>query len=107
MSRREVPPALNGEQQAELKAAVQELPSQAGIELSNWNWKAMRRYVGERFRQVLSRSSCRNYRHRLGFVLKRPKKQLVKADPSVPRQLNMPNCIASLKTLPTPNGCLN
>ena len=36
-------PALNGEQQAELKAAVQELPSQAGIELSNWNWKAVRR----------------------------------------------------------------
>ncbi len=81
MSRREVPPALNGEQQAELKAAVQELPSQAGIELSNWNWKAVRRYVGDRLGLVLSRSSCRNYRHRLGFVLKRPKKQLVKADP--------------------------
>ena len=75
------PPALNGEQQAELKAAVQELPSQAGIELSSWNWKAVRRYVGERLGLVLSRSSCRNYRHRLGFVLQRPKKQLVKADP--------------------------
>ena len=25
----------------------------------------------------------------------------------VPRQLNMPNRIASTKTLPTPNGCLN
>ena len=74
-------PALNGEQQAELKAAVQELPSQAGIELSNWNWKAVRRYVRERLGLVLSRSSCRNYRHRLGFVLQRPKKQLVKADP--------------------------
>ena len=35
----------------------------------------------ERLGLVLSRSSCRNYRHRLGFVLKRPKKQLVKADP--------------------------
>jgi hypothetical protein len=30
---------------------------------------------------VLSRSSCLNYLHRLGFVLKRPKKRLVKADP--------------------------
>ena len=28
----------------------------------------------------LSRSSCLNYLHRLGFVLKRPKKRLVKAD---------------------------
>ena len=35
----------------------------------------------ERLGLVLSRSSCRNYRHRLGFVLQRPKKQLVKADP--------------------------
>ena len=81
LSSREVPPELNGEQQGELKAAVRELPSQAGIDLSSWNWKAVRRYVGERFRKVLSRSSCRNYLHRLGFVLKRSKKRLVKADP--------------------------
>ena len=36
---------MNRERQAELKAAVQELPSQAGIDLSNWNWKAVRRLV--------------------------------------------------------------
>ena len=72
---------MNGERQAELKAAVQELPSQAGIELSNWNWKAVRRFVEERIGLTLSRSSCLNYLHRLGFVLKRPKKRLVKADP--------------------------
>ena len=64
-----------------MKAAVQELPSQAGIDLSNWNWKVVRRFVEERFRLQLSRSSCLNYLHRLGFVLKRPKKRLVKADP--------------------------
>ena len=81
LSSREVPPELNGEQQGELKAAVRELPSQAGIDLSSWNWKAVRRYVGERLGLVLSRSSCRNYLHRLGFVLKRSKKRLVKADP--------------------------
>ena len=80
MSRREVPPALNGEQQSQLNAAVQELPSQAGIELSNWNWRAVCRYVQERFGLALSRSSCLNYLHRLGFVLKRPKKRLLKAD---------------------------
>ena len=32
-----VPPALGETQQAELKAAVQELPEQAGIELANWS----------------------------------------------------------------------
>ncbi len=81
MSSQEVPPALNRERQAELKAAVQELPSQAGIDLSNWNWKAVRRLVEERLGLTLSRSGCLNYLHRLGFVLKRPKKRLVKADP--------------------------
>ena len=58
MSSWEVPPALSGDRQAELKAAVQELPSQAGIELSNWNWNAVRRHVQERFGLALSRSSC-------------------------------------------------
>ena len=42
----------------------------------------MRRFVEERFGLTLSRSSCLNYLHRLGFVLKRPKKRLVKADPA-------------------------
>ncbi len=72
---------MSGEQQAELKAAVREAPSQAGIELSNWNWRAVRRFVEDRFGPALSRSSCLNYLHRLGFVLKRPKKRLLKADP--------------------------
>ena len=35
----------------------------------------------EQFEQSLSRSSCLRYLHRLDFVRKRPKKQLVKADP--------------------------
>ena len=40
----------------------------------------LRRFVQERFEVSLSRSSCLNYLHRLGFVLKRPKKRLLKAD---------------------------
>ena len=53
------------------------MPSRVGINLSNWNWKAVRRYAQDHFGLALSRSSCLNYLHRLGFVLKR----LVKADP--------------------------
>ena len=56
-------------------------PSQAGIDLSNWNWKAVRQFVSDHFGLSLSRSSCLNYLHRLGFVLKRPQKRLVKVDP--------------------------
>ena len=74
------PPALGTGQQAELKGAVQEPPAGASIDLANWNWKVVRRFVEERFGLSLSRSSCLNYLHRLGFVLKRPKKRLVKAD---------------------------
>ena len=70
------------EQRGELKSAAQETPSQAGIGLSNWNWKAVRRFVEYRFGLALSRSSCLNHLHRLGFVLKRPKKRLLKADPA-------------------------
>ena len=61
---------------------MEELPSQAGIGVSNWNWRAVRRLVEQRFGLALSRSSCLDYLHRLGFVLKRPKKRLLKADPA-------------------------
>ena len=40
----------------------------------------MRQFVLEHFGISLSRSTCLNYLHRLGFVLKCPKKRLVKAD---------------------------
>ncbi len=68
-----------------MKATVQQLPSPAGINLSNWNWRAVRQFVQDRFGLALSRSppvADLNYLHRLGFVLKRPKKRLLKADPA-------------------------
>jgi hypothetical protein len=58
---------------------VQAAPAAAGIELANWNWKVVRQFIQERFGLVLGRSSCWNYLHRLGFVVKRPKKRLLKA----------------------------
>ena len=75
-----VPPALEAAQQAALKGAVQELPGAAGIGMANWNWRVVNRFVWERFGISLSRSSCLNYLHRLGFAFKRPKKRLLKAD---------------------------
>ena len=77
-------------QQAELKEAeaVPEQPAMAGIELANWNWKVVHRFVSERCGinlspQQLSElppSTRGQALHRLGFALKRPKKRLVKAD---------------------------
>ena len=64
-----------------MKAAVLGLPGETGIELANyWNWRAVRHFVLERFGIGLSRSTCLNYLHCLGFALKRPKKRLLKAD---------------------------
>ena len=44
-----------------MRAAVQELPAKSGIELANWNWRAVRQFVLEGCGIGLSRSSCLNY----------------------------------------------
>ena len=59
---------------------MQQLPAAAGLELANWNWKVVHRFVWERFGLSLCRSSCLTYLRRLGFAFKRPKKRLLKAD---------------------------
>ena len=76
------PPALDEAQQEDLKRAVPESPATSGMELANWYWKGVRQFVGERFGVELSRSSCLNWLHRLGFSCKRPKQRLVKANGS-------------------------
>ena len=63
-----------------MRAAVRESPEQAGVTAANWNWKVVREFVRGRFGFELCRSACLKYLHRLGFVLKRPKKRLVKAN---------------------------
>ena len=59
---------------------MQQLPAAAGLDLANWNWKVVHRFVWERFGLSLCRSSCLTYLRRLGFAFKRPKKRLLKAD---------------------------
>ena len=51
-----------------------------GLSWANWCWKAVRQFVAKRFGKRLNRTSCIDYLHRLGFVLKRPQKRLLKAD---------------------------
>ena len=63
-----------------MKGAVQQPPDGSGMEWANWYWKVVRQFVSEQFGVGLSRSSCLNYLHRLGFAFKRPKKRLLKAD---------------------------
>jgi transposase len=60
--------------------AVQATPAEVGIDLANWSWKVVRRFVEDRCGVRLCRSACTRYLHRLGFVYKRPKKRLLKAD---------------------------
>ncbi len=60
--------------------AVQAAPAEVGIALANWNWKVVRQFIEARCGIRLSRSACLRYLHRLGFVYKRPKKRLLKAD---------------------------
>ena len=81
-SRPVVPPALDQAQQQELKGAVEQPPAAAGIQLANWYWKVVHRFVSERFGLSRCRSSCLNWLHRLGFAFKRPKKRLVQRNES-------------------------
>ena len=76
------PPALDQAQQQELNGAVEQPPAAAGIQLANWCWKVVHRFVSERFGLSRCRSSCLNWRHRLGFAFKRPKKRLVQGNES-------------------------
>jgi transposase len=55
-------------------------PRAVGLDVANWNWKAVRQFVQGKFDHLLSSRSCLNYLHRLGFVVKRPKKRLLKAN---------------------------
>ena len=48
--------------------------------MANWNWKVVRQFIEARCGIRLSRSTRLRYLHRLGFVYKRPKKRLLKAD---------------------------
>ena len=59
---------------------MQQAPTASGIHVANWSWKVVRTFVREHFGQVLCSRSCLDYLHRLDFVLKRPKKRLLKAD---------------------------
>ena len=59
---------------------MQAPPRAAGIEAGDWHWKGVRTFCRQRFGVTLCRSSCLNYLHRLGFVVRRPKKRLLKAD---------------------------
>lgn len=59
---------------------MQASPAEVGIPLANWNWKVVRQFIEARCGLRLCRSACTRYLHRLGFVRKRPKKRLLKAD---------------------------
>lgn len=59
---------------------MQAAPSEVGLDLAKWTWKGVRQFVQERFDYLLSSRTCLNYLHRLGFVVKRPKKRLCKAN---------------------------
>jgi len=51
-----------------------------GIDLAHWNGKVVRHFVEDRCGIRLGRSACTRSLHRLGFVYKRPKQRLLKAD---------------------------
>ena len=62
----------------------------------------VRQFVRDRFQVTLGRSSGLSYLHRLGFVLRRPKKRLLKADPE--RRATFVREYALLRSTATESG---
>lgn len=60
---------------------MRQTPRDVGVPIATWTWKAVAQFLRIQFDISLSRTSCLRYLHRLGFVCKRPKKRLAKADP--------------------------
>lgn len=71
---------MNAAEQAALKAAVAVSPRTVDVPAATWSWKSVRQFVQQRFGKRVSARSCLRYLHRLGFVWKRPKRLLLKAD---------------------------
>ena len=57
-------------------------PVKAGIAAATWSWQSVRQFVVRHAGKRLSPRSCVRYLHRLGFVWKCPKRQLLKANPA-------------------------
>lgn len=55
-------------------------PRTCAIDAATWSWKGVREWVARQYEKQLSPRSCLRYLHRLGFVWKRPKRLLLKAD---------------------------
>jgi transposase len=77
---RRLPPVLGTAEQASLKTAVQQPPAAVALDAATWSGKAVRQCIADRFGRRLSPRSCLRYLHHLGFVCKRPKRRLLKAD---------------------------
>lgn len=65
-----------------MSTALDAPPLAAGIAAATWSWKGVRAWADRQCAKALSPRSCLRYLHRLGFVWKRPKRLLVKADPA-------------------------
>lgn len=55
-------------------------PRTAGIAAATWSWKSVRAWATQHGIPALSPRTCQRALHRLGFVWKRPKRLLLKAD---------------------------
>ncbi|MGE3269978.1 MAG: hypothetical protein AB7P40_14595 [Chloroflexota bacterium] len=60
--------ALDAAQQAQVRAAVQGAPPDAGIDLTDWYWQVVRQFVSERFGLPPVRSGCLTYLHQPAHV---------------------------------------
>jgi transposase len=72
-------PRLSDKELATLRQVVAKPPRDSGLKVGRWTSKGVAAYIRKQFGQKVHPETARRYVHRLGFVLKRPRKKLRKA----------------------------
>ena len=73
-------PHLTCEEFERLNQAIEQPPRQSGMKVGRWSSPRVVAYIKKTFGKQVSAETARRYLHRLGFVLKRPRKKFSKAD---------------------------
>lgn len=79
-------PRLTPQELEQLKKVLQQPPRAVGLAGGRWSSRKGAAYIAQTFHKTVSAETARRYLRRLGFRLKLPRKEFLKADPEAQRR---------------------
>jgi transposase len=76
---------LGESQFQEVKAVLRRTPGEVGLTGTLWNGKALRLWIGQRYRVHLGLRQCQRMFRQFGFRLRKPRPLIGYADPELSR----------------------